>query len=124
MTPAQRLAELRDAQQPAAFNTYAYNTAHAIAQRERELEEENARLKAVIAEHELCHENGQVTAECFAKSCIAYQRQKFGHSPTEEQLAAKDAEIARLKKELADHITVWKCQKEFERTEAYRRENP
>lgn len=107
MTPAQRLAELREIfvvmhrdhsigwyEAGTRFSDYAFSNAPAIAQRERELIQENARLKAVISEHDLCHEDGEVTAECFAQSCIAYQRQKFGRSPTEDQLAAKDAEIA------------------------------
>lgn len=68
-------------------------------QRIRTLESELARLRCVIAKHDLCHDlHGKVGAREFADGCAAEQRKLYGCAPDADELAALRAENARLRK--------------------------
>lgn len=113
MSNAKRLAELQKQADESdlmnaydAFNDFAFNHAAAIAQRERELEEENQQLTNDLQETRNAHAD---IARGVKKAL------NIGHWPedwkgdtfqglvcrlVQEQLAAKDAEIERLSRRI------------------------
>lgn len=50
---------------------------------------EVARLKAIIAQHDLCHDlHGKVGAREFAEGCAQEQRKHYGRAPHQDALRA------------------------------------
>ena len=76
-------------------------------QRIRALLAENARLRTVIAQHDLCHDlHGKVGAEDFAKGCAAEIRKIYGRCPWEEENDRLRAELEKARETERERLRV------------------
>ena len=65
--------------------------------RATEAETELTAAKAVIAQHDLCHNlHGKVDAVSFAEGCATEQRKLYGCAPHADALAASNAKLAEV----------------------------
>jgi hypothetical protein len=71
-----------------------------VGRLQQQLADAEARVgkaKAVIAQHNLCHDlHGKVNADDFAKGCEAEQKRIYGRSPTEDTIASLRQQVETL----------------------------